>query len=64
LDNRLGPIRLSLEEVIVLADDKVFMEVKDNNALIVGYLNWILSQQLRPCPVHLLNILKSKKVEV
>jgi hypothetical protein len=41
-----------LEEVIVFADDKVFIEVGDNSAMIVGDLQWILSQQLRPCPMH------------
>ncbi len=53
-----------MEEVILLANNKVFIEVNDNSALIVGDLNRILSRQLRPCSMHLLNILKSKKVEV
>ncbi len=36
---------------------KVLMEVDDNICLILGDLQGILDQQLRPRPIHLLNII-------
>ncbi len=53
----LAPIHLPLEDVTVRAGRKVLMEVDDKSALIVGNLQGILGQQLRPHPVHLLNII-------
>jgi hypothetical protein len=46
-----------LEEVIVRASHEVLMEVDDNCALIVGNPQGILDLQLRPRPMHLLNII-------
>jgi hypothetical protein len=45
---------MSSEEVAVRACHKVLMQV-DNISLIVGCLQRILDQQLRPRPIHLLN---------
>jgi hypothetical protein len=52
-----APICLSLEEVTVCAGIEVLMEVDTVILMIVG--NWwgILDQKLRPCPIHLLNII-------
>jgi hypothetical protein len=46
-----------LEEVAVRADRKVLMEVDYSSSLIFGNPQGILSQQLRPRPIHLLNII-------
>ncbi len=43
-----APIGLSIEEVTVHAGQEVLMEVDDNSLLIVGNLQVILGQQLRP----------------
>ncbi len=40
----------------MLADDEVFMDVDDNGVLIARDPQGILGQQLRPRPIHLLNI--------
>jgi hypothetical protein len=50
-------ICLSLEEVTMHADHKVFIEVDDNIALIVGDPQGILGQQLWPRSIDLLNII-------
>jgi hypothetical protein len=41
----------------MLAGDKVLMALDDNNALIVGNLEGILGQRLRPCLINSLNII-------
>jgi hypothetical protein len=46
-----------MEEVIVRTSHKVLMEVEDNCALIVSDPQGILDQQLRPHPIHVLNII-------
>jgi hypothetical protein len=46
-----------LEEVAVHAGNEVLAGVDDNSALIVGNLQGILGQQLRLCPIHLLNVI-------
>jgi hypothetical protein len=48
-----APIHLSLEEIIVHADNEVMMEVDDKSVLIVGDPQGSLGQQFRPCPIHL-----------
>ncbi len=53
----LAPINLPLEDVAVHAGRKVLMEVDKNSVRIVGNPQGILGQQLRPHPVHLLNII-------
>jgi hypothetical protein len=45
-----------LEEVTVSVGHKVLMEVDDSISLIFGNPQGILNQQLRPCPIHILNI--------
>jgi hypothetical protein len=45
-----------MEEVTARARQQVMMEVDNNIALIAGNLQWILSQQLKPHPMYLLNI--------
>jgi hypothetical protein len=47
------PIYLFSEEVAVWAGHEVLMEVDDNSALIVSNQWGILSQQLRPHPIHI-----------
>ncbi len=47
---------VSLEEDTVYAGHKLFMEVDDISVLIVGDAQGILGRQLRPHPIHLLNI--------
>jgi hypothetical protein len=46
-----------LEEVVVHACRKVLNEVCNNSALIVSDPKGISAQQLRPHPIHLLNII-------
>jgi hypothetical protein len=46
-----------LEEVAVHACRKVLNEVGDNSALIVSDPKGISAQQLRPHPIHSLNII-------
>jgi hypothetical protein len=52
------PICLTSEEVIVHAGLKVLMEVDDSISLIIGNLQEILGQQLRPRQSHLLKNIK------
>ncbi len=53
----LASICLSLEEVAECAGREVLMKVVDNGMMMVGILQWILGQQLRPLLIHLLNII-------
>jgi hypothetical protein len=46
-----------LVEVAVPDGHEVLMEFNDNKALIVGDSKGILVKQLKPCPIHLLNII-------
>jgi hypothetical protein len=46
-----------LEEVTVCSGHKVLMEVENNILLIVGNLQGILEQQLRPRTIHLLQLI-------
>jgi len=50
---------LLLPTVAICADHKVLMEVDDNISLTVCDAQGILDQQLRPHPIHLLNIIIS-----
>jgi hypothetical protein len=52
----MASICLPLEGVAVRASHKVLMELDNNISLIVGYPQGVLGQQLRPHPIHLLNI--------
>jgi hypothetical protein len=52
-----APIPLSLEEVNGCAGYKVLRDVDDISALIVGNPQGILGNQLRPHPMHSLNII-------
>jgi hypothetical protein len=52
----LAPIHLYLEDAAVHACNKVLMEV-DNAAMIIGNPQGILGKQLRPHPIHFLNII-------
>jgi hypothetical protein len=45
-----------LEEVAAHANRKVLMEIDDTNAPILIDLQGILGEQLRPRPIHALNI--------
>ncbi len=47
---------MALEDDTVHAGHKLFMEYDDISVLIVGDAQLILGQQLRPHPIHLLNI--------
>jgi len=53
---RISPIYLSLEKVALHTGQNVWMEVDDNILLIVFDPQGTLDQQLRPCPIHILNI--------
>jgi hypothetical protein len=48
INNKLGPMHLSCDEVVVRAGHEVFVEVGNNDALIVVYTQGILGQQFRP----------------
>jgi hypothetical protein len=52
-----------LEKVGMGADHKVLLEVDDNTLLIVGDAQWILDQQLRSRPIHLLNFIILKLID-
>ena len=47
---------LLLPTVAICADHKVLMKIDDNISLTVCNAQGILDQQLRPHPIHLLNI--------
>ncbi len=52
-----GSIQWSLGKVAVFAGLEVLVEVGDASALIIGDQWGILGPQLRPRPIHLLNII-------
>ncbi len=52
-----SPIRPSLEQVAVRAGRKVLVEFDDNFLLIVGALQGMLDEHLRPHMIHVLNII-------
>jgi hypothetical protein len=51
-----APICPPLEEVAAHANRKVLMEIDDTNAPILIDPQGILAEQLRPRPIHVLNI--------
>jgi hypothetical protein len=53
----IEPYPSDLEEVTVWAGHKVWAKVGDNNTLIFGDPQGILSQPLRPYPIYFLNII-------
>ncbi len=53
----LAPVHPALLEAAVCGDHKVLMEVDNNILLVVVHPHGIICQQLRPRPIHLLNII-------
>jgi hypothetical protein len=53
----IGLCLFVLGEVVLHVGINVLMEIDKNRALILGDLLGVLGQQLRPCHIHLLNII-------